>query len=94
MAMNRPGALWAIVQAHIDAQPYHVSDAAIARAVGVATSTITKWKYGHTLPKPRHLWAIARVTGTSYQRVLDAALADAGYDQPHPPQRSRSADRA
>lgn len=56
-----------------------VSDAAIARALGVSRSLMSKWKAGSGLPHPKNIDALVTLLGVSRSRVLDAALVDAGY---------------
>jgi transcriptional regulator with XRE-family HTH domain len=73
------GRLYDIIQRHIDAQPYLVSVRKVAQALDVTPSTVSNWRNPESLVKKEHLEAIARVTGTPYQEVLDALLADIGY---------------
>lgn len=73
------GQLFDIIQKHIDAQPYEVTLAQVAKKVGVSRQTIANWRTPTKLIAKRHLVAIAEVTGVPYQRVLDALLEDIGY---------------
>lgn len=73
------GALWAVIQEWIDAQPYPPSQRKLASRIGVGHSTITDWKYCRTFPSPEDLLALAAEIRVPYERVLDAALRDGGY---------------
>lgn len=73
------GALWDIVQAHIDAQPYGASLRGIAAKLNMSPTALGNWRTLRAMPLPVHLRALANLTGTAYSRVLDAALEDAGY---------------
>lgn len=76
------GKLWDIVQDHIDGEAYPPSEAQVSRRLGMKSpSTLNNWKRGSIteLPKRDYLWAVVDLTGASIQRVLDAALTDAGY---------------
>lgn len=73
------GKLWDIVQAHIDAQPYGVSQRRLAASLGISPTALGNWREPKALPDPVNLHALATLTGTPYSRVLDAALEDAGY---------------
>lgn len=73
------GRLWDIVQKHIDAQPYGVSQRRIAATLGMSPTALGNWRDPKALPSPANLHALANLTGTPYLRVLDAALEDAGY---------------
>lgn len=87
------GQLYGLIQAHIDAQPYPVSERQIAIKLGVTQTTLKNWRTPAKLPAKKHLVAISELTGVPYQRVLDALLTDIGYlqrDEPKPPD-SRSA---
>lgn len=98
------GQLYDIIQAHIDAQPYEVSERKVAQNIGVTQTTLSNWRNPKVLVDKDHLRAISRVTGVPYQRVLDALLDDIGYlreDQPavatrrsrkHPPKGPRAKD--
>lgn len=74
--------LWAIVQAHLD--KYGVREAALARRMDTTPQTLNTWKKRglKTLPAKHLLEALARETGTPYEEVLDAVLADIGYRDP------------
>lgn len=73
------GALWDIVQKHMDEQPYGASLRGVARKLDVSPTALSNWRDPKALPQPAHLRALADLTGTAYSRVLDAALEDAGY---------------
>lgn len=79
------GRLYELLQAHMDAQPYEVKPADIARKIGVSRQTVLNWKTPTKLIDKDHLLAIAAITGVPYQRVLDALLEDIGYLRPDEP---------
>lgn len=79
---NETGHLWAIVQEWLDAQVFRVSQRQLAAHIGVGHSTLTDWKYARTTPSPGDLRALATAIGVPYDKVLDAALIDAGYREP------------
>lgn len=87
------GQLYDIIQRHIDAQPYGTSVRRVADALGVSPTTVANWRQPTKLIAKEHMEAIARVTGTPYREVLDANLADTGYeaDPPANPGQSYSA---
>lgn len=69
-----------LITAHQDGQQYRPSLAQIAAATGVSRQLMSKWVAGTAgLPLPANLASLARALGVPYQRVLDAALVDAGY---------------
>lgn len=73
------GRLFDILQAHVDAQPYEVSWADVARKIGVSRQTVLNWREPNRLIQREHLRRISEVTGVPYLRVLDALLKDIGY---------------
>lgn len=73
------GKLYDIIQTHIDAQPYEVSERQVALALGVTPTTMANWREPKRLVSKSNLEAIARVTGVPYLRVLDALLQDIDY---------------
>lgn len=79
------GRLYELIQAHIDAQPYPVSERQIAKKLGVSPTTLKNWRTPVKLVDKDHLLAISRVTGVPYHRVLDALLEDIGYLRPSDP---------
>lgn len=79
------GRLFELIQAHMDAQPYGVSERQIAQKLGVSPTTLKNWRTPVRLISKEHILAISRVTGVPYQRVLDALLDDIGYLQPDSP---------
>jgi DNA-binding transcriptional regulator YdaS (Cro superfamily) len=88
------GRLFDLIQAHMDAQPYGVSERAIAIKLGVSPTTLRNWKSPTRLIDKEHLVAISRLTGDPYGRVLDALLEDIGYlrpEAPPPPEKRRRA---
>lgn len=83
------GRLYELIQAHVDAQPYGVSERQLAKKLGVSPTTLKNWRAPVRLIAKDHLIAISRVTGVPYQRVLDALLEDIGYLRPDdPPERA------
>lgn len=75
------GRLWAILQAHIDAQAYPPSRRQLALRLGVAPQTLNNWYNGlNAMPSREHLRAVADLTGEPWRVVLLAALVDAGYE--------------
>lgn len=79
------GRLWAIVQAHIDQQPYPPSVRRVARHLGVAPQTVFNWRNRRGMPSRENLERIAGLTGRPYSEVLEAALVDSGYLPDTPP---------
>lgn len=79
------GQLFDIIQEHIDAQPYGVSQRKIAEHLGVSPTTLKNWREPRELIEKRHLEAISDLTGVPYLRVLDALLHDIGYMGVTPP---------
>lgn len=79
------GQLYELIQAHIDAQPYGVSERQIAQRLKVSPTTLKNWRTPVRLIDKDHLVAISRLTGVPYQRVLDALLEDIGYLRPDDP---------
>lgn len=73
------GKLYELIQAHMDAQPYEVRPADVARALGVSRQTVLNWREPSSLIGFKNLTAIANLTGVPYIRVLDANLEDIGY---------------
>lgn len=73
------GRLYDLIQAHMDAQPYEVRPADVARALGVSRQTVRNWREPSKLIDKEHLQAIAELVGVPYIRVLDALLEDIGY---------------
>jgi hypothetical protein len=72
------GQLWELVQAHIDR--HGVSERALARKLGYSSSGVfSNWREPRQLPSEQALARFAGLSGTPYQRVLDAALTDTGY---------------
>lgn len=73
------GALWALIQDHLDRTA--VTERAFARQAGLKHQTLNAWKHRdpHQLPHRGTLDRIARAVGVPYLDVLHAALYDAGY---------------
>lgn len=75
------GQLFDLIQAHMDAQPYGVSQRQVAEKLNVSPTTLKNWRKPNGLVDREHLLAISRLTGVPYLRVLDALLTDIGYIQ-------------
>lgn len=75
------GLLWDILQKHMDNAPYHPSERAVARKLGVAPNTLAHWRDLKRLPSRENLQAIADLAGVRYSVVLEAALYDTGYHE-------------
>lgn len=74
------GELGRLIQAHFDDQRYPVSVKRFAESVGVTRQTVGNWMEGMSkLPTAENLRHLASELGLPYRRVLEAALADAGY---------------
>jgi transcriptional regulator with XRE-family HTH domain len=76
------GKLYNLIQAHIDAQPYRVTDRQVAKTFGVTQTTLTNWRAPKTLIGKKHLMRIVEVTGVPYETVRDALLDDIDYLKP------------
>lgn len=82
------GEFYDIIQRHIDAQPYGVSDRKIAKELGVTQTTLSNWRTPKKLIDKRHVIAVSKLTGVPYERVRDALLYDIGWmreGDPTPP---------
>jgi hypothetical protein len=72
------GQLWGLVQAYLDR--HGTSERQLAKRLGYASSGVFgNWRDLRQLPSAQALARFAGLSGTPYQRVLDAALTDAGY---------------
>ncbi len=73
------GALWSMIQAHLDRTA--VTERAFARQAGLKHQTLNAWKHRepHQLPHRATHDQVARALGTPYLDVLHAALYDAGF---------------
>ena len=71
--------LWRYVEAWQARQRFPVTQAALAREVGVTRSALSQWKTGKARPTPDKLRSLSSVTGVSYEILLDALLIDMGY---------------
>lgn len=80
------GYLWAVIQEWIDAHPYPPTQRQLAKRIGVSHGIITEWKYARSFASPQSLERLAAEMRVPYERVLDAALHDAGYRRPPDPQ--------
>jgi hypothetical protein len=77
------GQLWDVVQAYLDR--HGTSERQLAKRLGYASSGVfSNWREPRQLPSAQALARFAALSGTPYQRVLDAVLTDAGYlPEPH-----------
>lgn len=73
------GKFYALIQQHIDSQPYPVTERQVARRLGVSQTTLSNWRSPKKLIDKDHLIAVSELTGVRYGRVLDALLDDIGY---------------
>jgi len=72
------GQLWELVQAYIDR--HGTSERQLAKRLGYSSSGVfSNWRDPRQLPSAQALARFAGLSGTPYQRVLDAVLSDAGY---------------
>lgn len=60
---------------------FSVNDAELAKRIGVTRQALHLWRTSErrALPDPANLRSFAVTISVPYRRVLDAALADAGY---------------
>lgn len=49
------------------------SEAALARAIGVPQSTVSRWRRGETRPRVEQLLTVSEVTGTSIETLVRIA---------------------
>ena len=73
------GKFYDLIQQHIDAQPYQVSDRQIAQRLGVTQTTLSNWREPKKLIAKKHIVAVSRLAGVRYSQALDALLEDIGY---------------
>ena len=72
------GQLWDLVQAYTDR--HGTSERQLAKRLGYSSSGVfANWREPKQLPSAQALARFASLSGTPYQRVLDAVLTDAGY---------------
>lgn len=83
------GRFYDIIQAHMDAQPYGVSQRQVAGKLNVSPTTLKNWRTPEKLIAKQHIEAVSRLTGVPYQRVLDALLEDIGYLHSSPRESTR-----
>jgi len=76
------GELGRLIQAHKDAERYDVTNAAIARQVGVTRGAVGYWIKGTARPSAESTRQLAKLLGIPHAVVLNAVLVDAGYLQP------------
>jgi hypothetical protein len=75
------GALWDMIDTHLERQEFPPSKRRLALRLGVAPTTLKNWRVGGfaDLPKRENLEAVADLVGKPYEDVLKAALLDTGY---------------
>lgn len=73
------GKFYDLIQAHIDGQPYRVTERQVAKRLGVSQTTLSNWRTPKKLIDKSHMVAVSELTGVRYGRVLDALLEDIGY---------------
>lgn len=81
------GRFYDLIQQHIDEQPYGVSEAQIAKRLGVTQTTLSNWRTPKKLIAKKHVVAVSRLAGVRYERARDALLEDIGWlheDSPEP----------
>jgi len=73
------GELLDLIQGHRD--KYGVSEAEFSRRIGSSPQTVWAWRVRgiKALPQRKQLEGVSNVIGIPYDKVLRAALADAGY---------------
>ena len=75
------GELGRLIQAHKAAERYDVTNAAIARQVGVTRGAVGYWIKGTARPSAESTRQLAKLLGIPHAVVLNAVLVDAGYLQ-------------
>lgn len=73
------GKFFDLIQSHIDAQPYEIRDAQLAKRLGVTQTTVRNWEHPKRLIAKKHIVAVAALAGVRYSTALDALLDDIGY---------------
>lgn len=73
------GRFYDLIQQHIDAQPYPVTERQVAKRLGVSQTTLTNWRTPKKLIAKAHVIAVAELAGVRYERARDALLEDIGY---------------
>lgn len=79
MAKEATSNLWTFVQTWIDAQPFTVSQRALAKKMGVSPTMLTYWKTGQGSPNPESLNKLVEVTNIPKPVLIRAMLLDQGY---------------
>lgn len=77
--MPEQTSLWRLIEQWRTSQRFNVSQAALAKDIGVSRSVISQWKYGESRPTPANMRALQSATGLRYRDLLDAMLQDLGY---------------
>ena len=73
------GRFYDLIQQHIDAQPYPVTERQVAKRLGVTQTTLSNWRTPKRLVDKEHIIAVAELAGVRYERALEALLEDIGY---------------
>lgn len=73
------GKFYDLIQQHMDAQPYPVTERQVARRLGVTQTTLTNWRTPKKLIAKEHIVAVSRLAGVRYSQALDALLDDINY---------------
>lgn len=71
--------VWRLVDQWRAQQRFPVTQAALARDIGVNRTALSQWKLGQTRPTPDNLRALQSATGIRYRDLTDALLRDMGY---------------
>lgn len=81
------GKFYDLIQQHMDAQPYPVTERQVARRLGVTQTTLANWRTPKRLIAKEYIVGVADLAGVRYSQALDALLDDIGYlteQQPGP----------
>jgi transcriptional regulator with XRE-family HTH domain len=73
------GKFYDLIQQHMDAQQYPVTERQVARRLGVTQTTLANWRTPKKLIAKDHIVAVAELAGVRYSQALDALLEDIGY---------------
>lgn len=77
------GKLWDLVEEWRDGMQFPPSHRKIALSIGVVPSTFKGWRDGLSeLPKRHNLWELHVLTNIPFERLMQAAIEDAGLFDP------------